>query len=132
MVIPATATTAAAITAAASALGGVQSLAAEKSEKIRLGIVGCGGMMNGHVSGLVKRREAVSFAWLCDVDPRQIAKISKHISGFQKIGPQRTARGLGQSLLDCCAATGRTSRRSTSASRGRRGTTTSPTSRTRS
>ena len=83
---------AAAITAAASTLGGVQAFGARKPETIHLGIIGCGGIMNLHVKGLVGRREAVSIAWLCDVDPRQIEKISKHLSGFQSAPPKRTSR----------------------------------------
>jgi predicted dehydrogenase len=83
---------AAAITAAASTLGGVQAFGAGKPEKIHLGIIGCGGIMNHHIKGLVSRREAVSIAWLCDVDPQQIENISKHLSGFQSAPPKRTSR----------------------------------------
>jgi predicted dehydrogenase len=81
----------AAITAAVAALGGVHAQGAEKAETVRLGIIGCGGIMNHHVRGLVERREAVSIAWLCDVDPRQIEKIAGNLSGFQT-SPKRTGR----------------------------------------
>ena len=73
-------TGAAAIVAAAAALGGVQLFADEKPAKIRLGIIGCGGIMTHHVKGLVSRREAVSIAWLCDVDPAQIDKMNAHVT----------------------------------------------------
>ena len=82
----------AALAAAVSTLGGVHTVAAETSKTIRLGIIGCGGMMTGHVKGLVDRREAVSFAWLCDVDSRQIDKVAGLVTGFQSSPPQRTAR----------------------------------------
>ncbi len=82
----------AALTAAVSTLGGVHSVAAENTTTVNLGIVGCGGIMGHHVGGLVSRRENVSFAWLCDVDPRQMERISAPIQGFQSTPPQRTSR----------------------------------------
>lgn len=83
----------AAVIGAASALGGVHLFADEKPTKIRLGIIGCGGMMSSHVKGLVDRREAVSIASFCDVDPAQIDKISQHMTKeFQSAPPKRTAR----------------------------------------
>jgi predicted dehydrogenase len=78
---------------AASALGGVHLFAAEKPGQIRLGIIGCGGIMAHHVRGLVQRREAVSIPWLCDVDPAQIDRMDKHVTrAFQSAPPQRTSR----------------------------------------
>ena len=85
-------TEAAAVLTAASTLGVVHGVAAEKPATLRLGIIGCGGMMGGHVKGLVGRREEVSFAWLCDVDPGQIEKTAGLIEGFQSASPKRTAR----------------------------------------
>ena len=58
------------VAAASLALGGVHAWAEDRPRTIRLGIIGCGGIMTHHVKGLVERREAVSIAWLCDVDPR--------------------------------------------------------------
>jgi predicted dehydrogenase len=83
---------AAALLTAASTLGAVHAFSAEKSATIRLGIIGCGGMMGGHAKGLVSRREAVSFAWLCDVDPAQIERTARLIDGFQSASPKRTSR----------------------------------------
>ena len=81
-----------AILAAATSLGGVHAYADEKREKIRLGIIGCGGIMTSHVQGLVDRREAVSIAWLCDVDPAQIERMDKYVTReFQTEPPKRTA-----------------------------------------
>ena len=78
---------------AATALGGVHLSAEEAPAVVRLGIIGCGGIMTHHVKGLVGRREAVSIAWLCDVDPAQIAKISAHVTrDFQAAPPKQTAR----------------------------------------
>ena len=81
-----------AITAAVSTLGGVQAWGADNSAKVSLGIIGCGGIMGHHVKGLVSRRENVSLAWLCDVDPRQMDKMSAHIKGFQSAPPKRTSK----------------------------------------
>lgn len=81
-----------ALAAAVSALGGVHTFGADKPAKIRLGIVGCGGIMSHHVKGIVARSVPVSIAWLCDVDPRQIDKMSQLLTGFQSAAPKRTAR----------------------------------------
>ena len=54
--------------AVAAALGPVHVSGIEKPASVRLGIIGCGGIMTHHVKGLVSRRESVSIAWLCDVD----------------------------------------------------------------
>jgi predicted dehydrogenase len=83
----------AAILTAASALGGVHVFGEEKPAVVRLGIIGCGGIMTYHVQGLVSRREAVSIAWLCDVDPAQIEKMASHVTReFQPAPPKRTPR----------------------------------------
>lgn len=81
------------ILGAASALGGVQAFGADQPSKLRLGIIGCGGIMTHHVKGLVSRREAVSIAWLCDVDPAQIERMDKLVArDFQTAPPKRAAR----------------------------------------
>lgn len=83
----------AAVLGAASALGGVHLFADEMPVKVRLGIIGCGGIMTQHVGGLVKRREAALIPWLCDVDPAQIERMDKHVTReFQSAPPKRTAR----------------------------------------
>jgi predicted dehydrogenase len=95
----------AAMTAAVASLPGVHTLAAEKPSTVRLGIIGCGGIMGHHVKGLVKRREAVSIAWLCDVDPRQIVIMARHMSGFQSAPAKQTARYeevLADGDVDAC------------------------------
>jgi len=63
-----------------------------KPGTINLGIIGCGGIMTHHVKGIVARSENVNLTWLCDIDPAQIAKISKHVDGFQSQAPQQTGR----------------------------------------
>jgi predicted dehydrogenase len=81
------------ILGAAAALGGVQAFGADQPSKLRLGIIGCGGIMTHHVKGLVSRREAVSIAWLCDVDPAQIERMDKLVArDFQTAPPKRAAR----------------------------------------
>ena len=67
----------AAVTAAVSTLGGVHTVAQEKDARLGIGIIGCGGIMTHHVQGLVGRKEPVEIAWLCDVDPAQIERMSK-------------------------------------------------------
>lgn len=96
-----------AVTAAASALGGVHAFAAgEEPATVRLGIIGCGGIMSHHVKGLVGRKEKVTIGWLCDVDPRQIDKMSKLItSDFQAAPPKLTGRFedvLDDRNIDAC------------------------------
>lgn len=82
----------AALTASLTALGAVHSEAAEKTETINLGIIGCGGIMGHHVRGLVSRKENVRFNWLCDVDPGQLDRKEKMVAGFQKTSPNRTSK----------------------------------------
>ncbi len=82
----------AALTAAVSTLGGVHAYADEKTETVNIGIIGCGGIMTHHVKGLVSRRENISIAYLCDVDPRQIDRMASHMSDFQKSPAKRTSR----------------------------------------
>ena len=97
-------TQAAAIAAAAATLGGVHAFGEEKPDTVRLAIIGCGGIMGSHVKGLVDRREAVSLAWLCDVDPGQIDKMATMVSGFQA-PPKRTLRYedvLADKDVDAC------------------------------
>ena len=81
-----------AVLAAATALGGVHAFGAEKPAVVRLGIIGCGGIMTHHVKGLISRKEAVSLAWLCDVDPGQIDRISTNIPRDLQAPPKRTSR----------------------------------------
>ena len=83
---------AAAITAAASTLGGVHTLGASSQEKLNLAIIGCGGIMTNHVKGLVERKEAVSISYLCDVDPGQINRMARVMEGFQSRPSKQTQR----------------------------------------
>ena len=87
-----TSTESAAVAAALTALGPVHASAAASDERVQLGIVGCGGIMGHHVRGLVSRKENVGFAWLCDVDPRQINDKAKMINGFQRAAAKQTSR----------------------------------------
>lgn len=83
----------AAVLSAATAIPGVHVFADEKPAKLRLGIIGCGSIMTMHVRGLVDRREAVSMAWLCDVDPAQIDRMDKLVTrAFQSAPPKRTSK----------------------------------------
>lgn len=79
------------VTAVVSTLGGVHSEAAASEEKIRLGLIGCGGMMRGHVTRLINRQADVIFTQVCDVDSRQMEKVTGPIKAFQSTAPQHTA-----------------------------------------
>lgn len=84
--VSATATT----LAAASAIQPLYAASARRKQ-LRLGIIGCGGIMTHHVKGLVSRKENVQIAWLCDVDPAQIKRMSQHVTGVQSSPPKQTA-----------------------------------------
>lgn len=76
--------------AAVASLGGVHAAQREDDEKVRLGIIGCGGIMGHHLKGLVSRRENVHFSWLCDVDQAQIDKAERLLNGFQNVAVNKT------------------------------------------
>lgn len=82
----------AALLAATRALGNVHVQAEESPATVRLAIIGCGGIMGHHIKGLVERKEAVSFAWLCDVDPKQMDAKGEIIAPHQSAPPKRTNR----------------------------------------
>ncbi|MFM8288547.1 MAG: Gfo/Idh/MocA family protein [Planctomycetaceae bacterium] len=86
------ATQTSAVLVAAQALGPVAA-ADERPAPLKLGIIGCGGIMTHHVQGLVQRREGVTIGWLCDVDPAQIERMDKLVTReFQREPPRRTGR----------------------------------------
>ncbi len=85
-------TTTTTATAAAATLAGVHTSAAESDDRVRLGIIGCGGIMSHHLRGLVARRENISFRWLCDVDQAQIDKAEKLLSGYRSDTTNKTRR----------------------------------------
>jgi len=78
--------------AAASALSAVHAFGEDNPAAIRFGIIGCGGIMTLHVSEIVRRKLPVSIAWLCDIDPQQIEKMSQIVGGFQSSPPKRTGK----------------------------------------
>ena len=83
----------AAATAAVTTMGAVHTEAAARESRLGIGIIGCGGIMTHHVSGLVGRQEAVELTYLCDVDTAQIDRMSKKVtSGFQTAAPKRTQK----------------------------------------
>ena len=84
----------AAAATALSSLTGVHAWAAadQPQDEVCLALVGCGGMGSGHLAGLVRRKSAVRFAWLCDVNPGKTEAAAKRLDGFQDVPPQRTSR----------------------------------------
>jgi predicted dehydrogenase len=79
------------VAAAATALGGVHAFAASAAEPVHVGIIGCGGIMTHHVKGLTARDDA-KIAWLCDVDPAQVARMAGVISGAGLRPAKRTLK----------------------------------------
>lgn len=78
----------------------------EGTRKIRLGLIGLGGIMSLHIKGLVSRKEPVEIVWLCDVDPNQISKAAALIpETFQSKAPRKTGRYedvIGDDGVDAC------------------------------
>jgi len=85
-------TTASTTAVAATGIVGAHAAGKPQSRTVRLGIIGCGGIMGHHVRGLVQRREDVHFSWLCDVDPAQINAKQAIIGTFQDKPPRRTQK----------------------------------------
>ena len=85
-------TTASTTAVAAAGIAGAHAAGKSQSQKVRLGIIGCGGIMGHHVRGLVQRRENVHFSWLCDVDPAQMDAKQAIIGKFQDKPPRRTKK----------------------------------------
>ncbi|HAA48766.1 MAG TPA: oxidoreductase, partial [Planctomycetaceae bacterium] len=65
---------------------------ATPAETLRIGLIGCGGIMNSHSRSLSHFASHVHVSWLCDVDPRQIDRIAGIVSRYQKSSPRRTGR----------------------------------------
>ena len=57
------------------------------NDRIRMGVIGCGGMGTGHLNGLVKRAEAdnVRVGAVCDVYQRRLTRRRR------SAGPRRTS-----------------------------------------
>lgn len=85
-------TTASTTAVAAAGIAGAHAAGKPQSQTVRLGIIGCGGIMGHHVRGLVQRREDVHFSWLCDVDPAQMNAKQAIIGKFQDKPPRRTKK----------------------------------------
>lgn len=88
---------------AATAIVGAHAAPKSQSKTVRLGIIGCGGIMGHHVRGLVQRREDVHFSWLCDVDPAQIRAKQAIIGNFQATPARQTQKFedvLGDAKVD--------------------------------
>jgi len=80
-------------TTALTTMGAVHTQAAAQESKLGIGIIGCGGIMTHHVTGLVGRKDPVELTHLCDVDTAQIDRMSKKVtSGFQSAPPKRTQK----------------------------------------
>ncbi len=82
---------------AAAALGSYTVHAAQP-QKIRVGLIGSGGMGSGHLRQLSARRD-VQVAWVCDVDAQRLAAAAKLVEGNSGQAPA-TTHDLRQVLDD--------------------------------
>jgi len=79
--------------AAGGILGGVAQASASfvKPEKLRLGLIGPGGMGSNHLKLLVNRTD-VEVNWICEVDKDRLAKAAKTVESAPKDhAPKTTA-----------------------------------------
>ena len=74
--------------AAASVLAAGK-LSAAPSARLRVALIGCGGMGNNHL-GLLARRSDLEVAWLCDVDSQRLADSAKKSEAAGQKAPQTT------------------------------------------
>ncbi len=80
-----------AATASTWVMAGVHSAVAATPERLRLGLIGCGGIMSHHVQTLAALKDSVDVAWLCDVDPSHLQNLGKSLDGRQSAPPRTTA-----------------------------------------
>jgi predicted dehydrogenase len=77
--------------AAATLLSQSRSFAASASERVRVGVIGCGPQGNSHVGSLMTLKDA-QVVYICDVDPARVANgvqtsggVAKAVTDFRKI-----------------------------------------------
>ncbi len=75
--------------ATASAFGGVHTFGQTTPAVLRLGLIGCGAVMDFHAKRLAAN-PATTIAWICDVDPGQLERLAREIS--QQPPPRQTSR----------------------------------------
>jgi len=85
-------TSAQAVLGSALALGGVQTARSANNGVVRLGLIGCGGIMHFHLEGLLARKEGIAIKWLCDVDPRHLESAVRQMNASQAPAARTTAR----------------------------------------
>ena len=78
-------------TAAAVSVGACAavSVASTDERRLKLGLIGCGGMGSGHLRELSKRTDA-EVAWVCDVDTQRLAAAAKIVEEGSGRTPQTT------------------------------------------
>jgi predicted dehydrogenase len=79
---------AAVVSAGACASSAVAAVPAD-DRKLRLALIGCGGMGSGHLRELSKRTDA-EVAWVCDVDSQRLAAAAKIVEDGSGKAPQTT------------------------------------------
>ncbi len=76
--------------AAAVWTGVSQSVRAAEGERLRVGVIGPGGMGSYHLRLLAANSE-VEVAWVCDVDERRLTKAAEHVESVTEQRPQTTS-----------------------------------------
>ncbi|MFQ5730972.1 MAG: Gfo/Idh/MocA family protein [Planctomycetaceae bacterium] len=76
--------------AAALAATGTPSFAAVPSRRVRIAVIGTGGMGSNHVRMLAKRKD-VEIAYVCDVDRNRLAKAAKSVATTTGKSPKTVA-----------------------------------------
>ena len=76
-----------ALSAAALAASASLASAADQKDAITVGLIGCGGMGNAHLSLLTNRKD-VRIAYVCDVDANRLASAAKRVEQGGKPAPK--------------------------------------------
>jgi predicted dehydrogenase len=88
----------AAAVVSAGAFAGTATGASIDDRRLKLGLIGCGGMGSGHLRELSKRTDA-EVTWVCDVDSQRLAAAAKIVEEGSGKAPQ-TAGDLRRLLED--------------------------------
>ena len=71
------------------------------SERIRIGLIGCGGIMSGHVQRLLALPEA-EIAALCDTSEASIQRLRERQPGVKETPVYADYRGAGKDRSTRC------------------------------
>jgi predicted dehydrogenase len=63
------------------------SIEGAESDPIRIGLIGCGGIMNSHINRIIQNKSPVTFTHVCDIDNNHIGNALQKIQLHQKTVP---------------------------------------------